>query len=304
MSISLREMEIFRQVMATGSVTAASDALHVSQPAVSRILQHAEQRLGFRLFERRKKRLVPTAEATALLPKMVDVFTTIDMVRRLANDLRDGRSGILTIAAVPAFANAIVPDVIQRFRAGRPDVSIVLQHLSAPEVINRVAAGRADLGVTIGPIGNAAIEASQLCATELGCVLPPGHPLARRRRLCAADLAKEALICPNPQLPIGAQVVGAFADANVPLRIAIEASQSTIACALVRAGAGIALLDGFGLLSARAQDLSTRPFRPTIPSIARLLQPRHHPRSRMQEEFIAILHQVIRKSGFRQAAAD
>ena len=299
MSISVREMEVFRRVMDGGSVTAAASALRISQPAVSRILQQAEARLGFPLFVREKKRLLPTAEAHALFVESTNVFSAIEIAQRLAVELRAGHAGIITIAAIPGFANSIVPEVVHRFRAGRPDVSVVLQHLNALEVIARVAQGRANLGLAIGPVGNKGIETTTLCEAELGCVLPPGHPLTAKRELRAADFEGIPLICPSPQLPVGAAIVTAFAEANVRLRIDIEASMSTISCALVRAGAGVAILDGFGLLSARAQDLVTRPFRPRVSSVARLLRPTLRPVSRLEQEFIAILRQVIAESGFR-----
>ena len=89
----------------------------------------------------------------------------------------------------------------------------------------------------------------------------------------------------------------AFAEANFRLRIAIEASQSNIACELVRAGAGIAILDGLGLLSARAHDLITRPFAPSLQSVARLLKGTKRPASRLVEEFASVVQRVTAESG-------
>ena len=62
----LRQIEVFRAVMLTGTVSEAARLLHVSQPVVTRVLQHAEASLGFRLFDRQRGRLQPTPEAQAL----------------------------------------------------------------------------------------------------------------------------------------------------------------------------------------------------------------------------------------------
>ncbi len=62
--LSLREMDVFRRVMELGSITGAANQLRISQPAASRLIKQAEQRLGFPLFVRQKKRLIPTTEAT------------------------------------------------------------------------------------------------------------------------------------------------------------------------------------------------------------------------------------------------
>jgi molybdenum-dependent DNA-binding transcriptional regulator ModE len=93
MAISVREMDVFRCVMQSGSVTNAAAALNISQPAVSRMLQQAEERLGFSLFEREKKRLKPTTEAQTLFAEVVDVFAAIEHTQRLAVELRDGQAG-------------------------------------------------------------------------------------------------------------------------------------------------------------------------------------------------------------------
>jgi DNA-binding transcriptional LysR family regulator len=169
--------------------------------------------------------------------------------------------------------------------------------LTGPEVVTRVAQGRADLGLTVGPIGDRSLESTILCTTKLGCVLPVGHRLAAKAALSAPDLADEPVICPGPHLSIGAAIVIAFAEANLRLRIAVEASQSNIACELVRAGAGIAILDGLGLLSARTYDLVTRPFAPSLQSVARLLKGTKRPSSRLVEEFAGVVQRVMVESG-------
>ena len=297
MAISVREMDVFRCVMQSGSVTNAAITLNISQPAVSRMLQQAEQRLGFRLFEREKKRLKPTTEAQTLFAEVVNVFAAIEHTQRLAAELRDGRAGLLTIATVAGFGHTIVPQAVRRFRAERPDVSVVIQTLTGPEVVTRVAQGRADLGLTVGPIGDPSLESTILCTTKLGCVLPVGHQLAAKAAVSARDLADEPVICPGPHLSIGAAIVIAFAEANLRLRIAVEASQSNIACELVRTGAGIAILDGLGLLSARTNDLVTRPFAPSLLSVARLLKGTKRPASRLVEEFVGIVQRVTVESG-------
>jgi hypothetical protein len=103
------------------------------------------------------------------------------------------------------------------------------------------------------------------------------------------------VICPGPHLSIGAAIGIAFAEAN--LRFAVEASQSNFACELVRTGAGIAILDGLGLLSARTNDLVTRPFAPSLQSVARLLKGTKRPSSRLVEELAGVVQRVTVESG-------
>jgi DNA-binding transcriptional LysR family regulator len=293
MMLNLREMEVFRRVMEDGSVTAAAEALHISQPAVSRILQGAEQRLGFALFLRRHKRMIATAEAQALLPDVVSAFAAFDQARQRAIDLRSGRAGVLKIAAIAAFANALLPAAVQRFRASRPDSVVTLQAMTALQAATQVANHQADVGFIIDSMSIPGVSVSDLCATEFGCVMPRKHRLSARRWITPADLENETLICLGRHQPLGMLAMRAFADADVPLRTAIEVSQSTVACALVRAGAGLALLDRLGLMGAPGSDLVMRPFHPSVLVTARLVHPRHQPPSLLVKEFVAVLRELI-----------
>jgi DNA-binding transcriptional LysR family regulator len=296
MTLNIRELDVFRRVMEHGTITAAAESLHVSQPVVSRILQQAEARLGFALFVRRKRRLLPTIEARVLLPETVSAFAAFDNVQRRIKDVQEGRAGAITIATISAFANALLPAAIQRFRATCPRVTISLQAMTALQVATLVANNQADIGFIIDSVSVPGIAISDLCATEFGCVMPRRHRLAKREQVTAADLEDETLICLGRHLPLGVQAMRVFADANIPLHIAVEVSQATIACALVRAGVGVALLDGMGLMGARASDLVMRPFHPRTKIAARLVQPRHFPPSPVVREFVKVLRQILTES--------
>lgn len=287
MLLNLRELDVFRAVMEAGGVTAAAAELGMSQPSASKMLRQAEERLGFALFRREAKRLVPTPEAHALLPELLGAFAALDGLERLAGALRAGRSGQLSVAAVPVLATALLPAAVAFFRAARPDVRIRLRAMSALEVVNQVADHQADLGVILGGTGDARVEARLLCASEIGVALPPRHALATRRRLTLAELAAHPVISLGPQQPVGLLVRGAQDAAGLSGRTAIEVSQSSIACALVRAGAGVAVLDGFGLAEAAAQGLLIRKLTPRIPLEVTLVVPRGRVPSRLAAAFRA-----------------
>ncbi len=293
MMLSFRELSVFRSVMELGTITAAAEKLQISQPAVSRMLLQAEQRLGFPLFLRRKRRLVATREATALFPETVRASAAFDVVQKRAGDLKTGRAGGLNIAAIAAFANALLPEAIAKFCANRPDVAITLQATNALQVATLVANHQADLGLVIDTITVPGVSVSDLYATDFGCVMPRKHPLATKSRLSPADLEHERLICLSKHLPLGIRAMRVFDDADVPLKVAIEVTQSTVACALVRAGAGLALLDTMGAMGAPGADLVVRPFHPATKVMGRLVLPRYQPLSILAREFIDTLRGLV-----------
>jgi DNA-binding transcriptional LysR family regulator len=289
MILNLRELEVFRAVMEAGGVTAAASELGITQPAASKMLRQAEERLGFSLFRRDRKQLVPTPEAHALLPELLGAFAAIGGLQRLAEALRAGRSGQLSLAAVPVLATALLPQAVQAFRAARPDVLVRLRAMTALEVVNQIADHQADLGVILGSSSDTRVETHLLCTSEIGCALPEGHALASKRSLSLADLGGVPLISLGPQQPVGQLVQAAHVEGGMPGRISIEVSQSSIACALVRAGAGIAILDGFGLSEAEAQGLTARRLTPRIPLDVTLVVARSRVSSRLALSFRACL---------------
>ena len=278
--MNLRQLEVFHAIMRTGSVTAAAQALHVSQPAISAVLKHTEQRLKFKLFERLGGRLHATPEAQALLADVNEIFGRVDTLGRLVQDLRDGRSGRLVLATSPTLVNAFLPRAVARLRARLPAVTLALRSLPTPLVVEAVARREVDLGLVYGPVDDAGVEADLLLMSEIACVLPRGHALAALSAVQASDLAAESVISLGAGTRLGQAIDQQCLQAGMAApMIAIEAGSSVTACLMVGEGAGIALVDRTSALSRQFGDLVFKPFRPRIEVRIELIYPRQRPRS-------------------------
>jgi DNA-binding transcriptional LysR family regulator len=282
---NLRHLDVVRRVMEAGSVTEAARLLRVSQPAVSKTLAQVEDRLGFRLFTRDRGRLIATAEAKALLPEIEKAFLAVYGVERLASDLRDGRTGMVTLAAAPSLANNLLPAVIGSFRLTRPGATVIVQAIPNTEVVDLVADRRVDLGFVLIPARDSATVAVDLCAADLVCVIPKTHTLAASKSVRLRDLHDVPMITFARRLPLGALIAGAFERARVRPQNAVEVMQSATAFALVKAGAGIAIMDGFALLDGLPPNLIARPIQPAVRVVARQLSARDRPQSLLANAF-------------------
>jgi len=109
MRLSHRQIEAFRAIIESGSVTAAADLLFLTQPSVSRLLADLEAELGFALFARIGRSLTPTPEADALYEEVRRSFVGLQEISRVADDIRQYRSGSLKIAAMPALGLQFLP---------------------------------------------------------------------------------------------------------------------------------------------------------------------------------------------------
>ncbi len=294
MMLDTRELAVIRAVIEKGSVTAAAAALNVSQPAVSRTLQQAEQRLGIALFRREKQRLFATREAEMLYGDIVHAVSSLEAVGRRARDLREGRSGALRIASIAAFANSIVPRAVARFQRRKPGVEFVIEVLSAREVAQRVATFRSEIGLLIETAAVSGIGLEDLCTSQFGCVLPHTHALAARPFLAIHELAAEPLVCLNRILPLGALAHRLFEQHDLALRPVAEVSQSSVACALVEAGAGIALLDKLSILASSVSGgLVFVPFRPEEKIVGRLVLPAGAAQTAASHAFCIELRELV-----------
>ena len=294
--MNLRQLEVFYAIMQTGSVTGAARRLHVTQPAISNVLKHTEQQLEFKLFERVGGRLHPTPEATDLMPDVNEIFGRVGTLIRVAQEMRDGRSGRLVVATSPTLVNAFLPRAVALFRQRSPGVRVAVQSLPTPLVVERVARREVDMGIVYAPVIDGGVDAEELVMTEMACVVPKKHPLARKRIIDAKDLEGMPVISLGATTRIGASIEQECRNAGVPAPdVHIEASSSLAACLIVSEGAGVGLVDRATSLSGRFGDLAFRPFRPRIAVKVQLIYTRGRPRSRAAVQLSEQLRRVVRK---------
>jgi DNA-binding transcriptional LysR family regulator len=293
--LKVRQLEVFRAVMKTGSVSGAARTMNVSQPAVTKTLQLLEGRIGLPLFMRIKGRLQCTPEAEALLPEIERMFGSLDSIDHVASELRGGYAGRIAIASSATLTSSLVPAAIQRFRRNRPRIRFEIRALASRHVIEEVRNSQVDLGVLDFPLGGEDFEAYDLCCGEIGCVMRIDHPLAQRKSIAPKDLCDQNLIGFSETTFTGSSIHEAFRAANVSCQISYTTNQTFSAYALVQGGAGIAIVDPFPLLSGAFADLVIRPFHPTIEIRPRVILPRNRPVSQVSRWFVDEMVQVTKE---------
>lgn len=240
-----RQVEAFRALMLTGSTVRAAQAMHITQPAVSRLVRELQEALGLVLFERRGTRLVPTREALALYAEVERSYVGLDRIAAAARELREGRSGALRVAAMPALANGAVPRFASTFLAERPHVDLALFGLVSMSVLDWVVSDQCDLGFAAAPIDHPLARSIRMPAVNYVAVVPVGHELAGKRVLRPRDLAREENVVLGPTTPSRFRIDDVFSKVGVTRRVRVETPLSEIACALVAAGTGVAIVDPF-----------------------------------------------------------
>ncbi len=177
--MNTRQLEAFRAIAIYGTVTAAAQALHASQPAVSRLLSRLEQHLSLRLFTRDRGRLRLTPEGNALLAEVNRHFTGLDAVERAARRIAEHGPGNLRVLAFPSLSSGVLPIAISGHLADHPDTAITLDTETTDRIVARVESGAYDIGFTAGSIGDHyAVESQRIDRRKWICVFSKTHRLS------------------------------------------------------------------------------------------------------------------------------
>ena len=259
-----RQIEAFRTVIVTGGVTSAARALHISQPAVTRLIHDLQYALGLTLFERRGTRLVPTNEALSLYREVERQFVGLEQIQNTANNLRRGLSGSLRIAALPTFNVGFLPRLIAAYMRDKPGLDIAIYGSISSQVVDWVATGFCDIGFAQYPLDFPTLDVEALPAVPAVAVLPEGHRLAEKPFLEAHDFIGEPFVSLAGSSQWRYRIDALFSAARVTQQTRIETPLSMIACSLVASGAGIGIVDPYTAAEYRGRGVVVRPFRPAV----------------------------------------
>ncbi|PYR59321.1 MAG: hypothetical protein DMF91_15100 [Acidobacteria bacterium] len=196
--MDLRQLEILQAIAETGSFTACGRKLHVSQSAISRQILLLEAELGEPLFLRvgRQVRMTAAAEALVQLGQRVfhDVRETVGAITDRTRELR----GTLRLSGGMTVCLYVFPPLLKHLRRVHPQLDVRLRVATADRSVEEIRAGRIDVGLLTLPIEESDLVSLPVLREELLVVTPPRHPLARRPRLLADDLANYPFVLFEP----------------------------------------------------------------------------------------------------------
>ena len=291
--MNLRQVEVFRVVMTNGTTARAAEVLHVSQPAVSKMIQELERSLGFDLFRRIKGRLHPTPEGQLFFREVEHAFLGLGHLRGAAARIRDFGSGELKIACLSALSTNVLPRAMHAFMARNPNVAVTFQARMSSTVRDLVASGQFDLGVVADEIDRTGVVASDFARFRVAVAVPEGHPLQSHETLHPRDLADYPFIALAPEDTTRSEAEAAFEKVGVKVRIVMETPYSTTICAMVAAGIGIGLVDPLTAEPYIGRGLVLKAFEPALHFRTLLITPPNRMASRHLDEFIADLRRAI-----------
>jgi DNA-binding transcriptional LysR family regulator len=203
--LDVARLRVFREVAARGSFTAAANALHYSQPAVSHHVARLEEELGVQLLVRQPRGLSVTPSGEQVLRHADAVLDRLDAAERELGDLAAAATATVRLAAFPSAATTLVPETVAALARRYPEITLDVVQADPDESLAALRDGVHDIALTYDyPLMDREpepeLEYELLFEDYLLLALPAGHPLADEPSADLAALADEAWVAPNPCL--------------------------------------------------------------------------------------------------------
>lgn len=290
--MNYRQIECFRAVMHTGSMTLAAAELHTSQPNISRAIALLQRETQLILFERIGLRLVPKPEAYALLKEVDRIYVGLQTIREAADRIRTLGVDGLRIAVSPAIGISLVPRILQVFRGLRPHVPVVVHTTDSATICKWVSSGYCELGMVSYVALPQEVDSELVYADRAVCIVPRGHRLARKRKVVPSDLAGESFISLSPPDVVRAAIDRVF-DPEVR-KLEIETSLAATVCAMVARGLGVSIVEPQVLSELGLSGVHSLVFEPEIYFRCHLVRARQQPAQALVADFLEAMRIVVR----------
>ena len=262
--MNLRQLEAFRATIETGSVTAASQLLNVSQPSISRLISDLERSVGFALFLRQGRGLVATVEARRFYHAVDSVFVGIDRLGELATVIRTTAGGVVSIGVIPTFSQSVLPEAVSQLHSARTDVRFMLSTRNTPAIVDAVRLQQFDLGIVGRKPPYEGVEVLYETSFPYVCLFRDDHIFANSKE--PVDLIKlsktESFVTFGGAFPDEMSGISSELSQRLADNSRISATNMPAAAALTRESGVISIVDPFSAqLASTIGGVSARPIK-------------------------------------------
>ena len=297
--ISLWQMTVIREIMKTGSISAAARQLGRTQPALSATVKELERNMNCRLFERQKNRLIPVPEAFFLLDRATKILDQVDDLKQLLKSGGEATPTKINVSSMPVFGDHFLPGIIAEFSKLHPKANFQVAVQGSPEVISSMETQRFDVGLAERSKENDLIHCRRF-DVDCVCALPKGDPLLAKSVIEPADLAGRPCASFLPNHHIAKALRAAFDKAGVDFDPKFQMQNGAAQYEIIGAGAGFGVFSPLNAwihrrLWSNNNDIAFRRFAPKITYQFSIITPKRRPLSRAAMAFARALEAAVIK---------
>lgn len=285
-AIYLRQIEIFKALIEHGTVSRAAEVQHISQPAASKLLMNLEVDSGLKLFDRFKGRLTPTAHGLRLYEEVERIFAGVRQVESAIDLIRREDQGRLVVGVIPAFASTFIQRSTMSFLKRNPNVYCLFETIGSQWIAEHVIGRKLDVGLVSSRMESPYVVTEPLLEHPLVCIMPVGHPLAKRKTVRPQDLNGVPFVSFSTVSYTGQKIAKLFESHNVNANVVLTADGSPTVCQFVAAGLGVSLVYPL-FLAGLEEHIVVRPFSPATPLEFRFCYARDARNAHLIAEFVS-----------------
>lgn len=296
--MTLRMIEAFRAVIINGSISEAATYMHISQPAVSRLIKDLESEVGFQLFDRRHGRVFTNDDGLAFFEEVRRSYIGLDRIEQAAEHIQKRETGAIKVACLPAVGLSVMPKVIANFLKIYPGIKINTQILHSTAIIKLLTSLQCDIGFVESSLSAPSLRKGPIYHLDSVCILPPGHRLTNETIIEPEHLVDEPFISVGIDSKFRFKLDSIFEAAGIKRTIQIEAPEMKMVASLVLEGCGISIVDPMTASTLIEQGLIVRPFHPSTPFSFKALSSSQTSRNTLVDAFYEVFAHIISEKNF------
>ncbi|MDQ0242736.1 DNA-binding transcriptional LysR family regulator [Bacillus fengqiuensis] len=263
--MDIRDLRHFMEVANQRNFTKASSAIHLSQPALSKAVKRLEEELGVELFDRSGRELKLTDAGKIVYNQGVKVFSTIQDLTALLDDLMNLPTGEIKIGIPPLIGTLFFPLIAKEFHEQYPNITLELVEHGAKHITTAVEDGKVDLGIIVLPADHQKFSVYPFITEEFILYTNMNHPLADRDSVSLHELHNEKFILFSNSFALHDRIIQECRNAGFDPAISYKSSQWDLIIELVSADLGITILPKSIYNKLNHPNIKAIPFVDTIP---------------------------------------
>lgn len=261
--MEFRQLEYFCTISELKNFTRTAEALHVSQPSVTKAIKALEAELGFKLIDRSQKHVNLTAEGRAFSLHAKRIMQDMAMALKDMERFSGNARGTIHFGIPPMVEAYLFPDLFTKFQQAFPDIILDVQEYSdSEEVIKKADLGELDFGIVLGGSRYPAANELLIMKDNMSACLPIGHPLTRKNELRFKDLMLEKFIIQQPHTFQYKEIFQRSSEAGFVPEVRLCTSQIKTIKQLVANGMGVSVLPDF--VTGHDDNIVRRPLMPAV----------------------------------------
>jgi DNA-binding transcriptional LysR family regulator len=240
--MNMHQLRVFLEVAETGSFSAASEKLYLTQPAVTLQIKNLEEYYQMKFFERIGKKILLTEEGKVLLDIAKQILDLNRQAEEMLADLKGLSKGTVRVATAHSFADYYLPAVLKNFHKKHPKIFIQISTGNTEQIIEDTLAYKNDIAFVARNPESDKLIAREVVSDVLVAIIPTKHKLAVRESVTLNELNGEPLIVREQGSSERRLVDQAFRFRRIQPLIIMESASTAAIQKMVRTGAGIGIL--------------------------------------------------------------